>query len=419
MEITCRTPSQGFPVGRVVKYEHVPAIRVVSVTFVSDHRKLLNWKRNWGNGELATRFPKPEWTIENMACSVGYGAPVSHSLDRAVVLDVVIAYEPASGARPVKGSLVGNGPEGVIFVEQGVELRPGDTKTLRLSAVGLFHTKRVYRLPFRVEWRFWTGGDPAIETVSVNHVFLTMNEPETVPEYSGATLLRMHHSVEQVASIQEELYSFYTREIGSHPSPGALRASAADAIQDPHKLVEKLVYRKLSAYDPNEHRANAWVMGTRGTRGNCDTISRYVQNICLMVGMPGKIEPVRIWPRLNESVMKTEITHGKKRILIPDRLPTWSDFTIVETPIKSGGLDDPVIRHPTEADWTLALIDDKKIDNNYEACVKLTHRGTRYYLPGAHWPPSATDRNQVLTRMFNSLSWVRNHEVVGEVTRFR
>jgi hypothetical protein len=99
----------------------------------------------------------------------------------------------------------------------------------------------------------------------------------------------------------------------------------------------------------------------------CITISRYVNAVLNVLGVPKALENITVKP-----------------------VVIWADPAHKEQGIDSDyphpGINIPSIRHPSHSDWYLGLLDGNCGVNNYEACVKL------------QWIP--TGQSQMITQYY-------------------
>lgn len=159
----------------------ISSIRLVSLTFKSDHNLLKDYTTDWKDG--GSRYPKPEWTA-------GAQHPVSHTMDKSVGVEVEIEVAPPN-ACPETGTLHGKGPNGMIFEKSGVTFKSGRFKVSMTSDKKL--AKKVHSLDFKIKWE--TRGTSV--SISPSETSNTMYVTYDTPFNSDVTLKRLAWAVEK------------------------------------------------------------------------------------------------------------------------------------------------------------------------------------------------------------------------------
>lgn len=346
-------------------------IKVVSVTFTTDHDLLKNDAANWKNEGV--RYPKPEWTLAD-AGSVG--APITHTMDRQVGVRVVVEVQPPN-ACPESGTFEGHGPEGLVFSPVAAAWKPGQITFTLTSSSKL--PRSVKRLRLDLQWTA-VAQSGRFDRSSADYCFITMDTPiNNGAQEDGVTLRRMFKAVELVEPM---------------------------ATLDPHTIVERLMQKipyytlvrdpavpgayKHPTYFNNE--GGAWPIGDyMGSYAECQAIVRFVHGVINQIGCPGTVEAVVIWadPNVNngatvlENPLGSATLHGRQKT-IDGKLcrvalaATTATLAVGQT-------------YPTGS-----------MMNMYEACLKFTHNGvTKYYGGGA----GKFDTKEQVIRAFAALVW--------------
>jgi len=330
----------------------ISAIKIVSITFKTDHALLKTHDANWNDG--GARFPKPEWTSASQH-------PVSHTMDKEVKIEVEIEVTPAD-ACPETGTLQGTGPNGMVFKKTGVSFAPGKKKIELNSDKKL--EKKIQELDFKIDWTT-IGTSVAITPSSTsNKMFVTMDTP-TTPRWPGITLKRMRHAVKE---------------------------TGAAGRLDPHESVRH-VMRKWSTFNLSVAYDNEWELANDATDpvtgaligADCQTIVRHTESVIRMVGCPGIAEFIVVWAKVPAP------TAGKEN---PAYEPNMSNpkqwYNSFRPP------------DPAKATWRATLVDFGGGQNRYEACLKFTHGGVMKYYAGGVGRKDNVDQ---VIKVFKTMSW--------------
>lgn len=348
----------------------IAAIKIIRVTFQSDHNLLKDYDTDWKDG--GSRFPKPEWTPAAQH-------PLSHSMDKTVKLEVVLEVTPKD-ACPETGTLQGEGPDGMKFEKTGVSFAPGEVKVAVTSDKPL--AKKIQEFDFLVNWKTVGTSVSVSPSQTSNKMFVTMDTPTTPPARPGITLKRMRHAV---------------------------KATSGAGSLDPHKIVEH-VMSKWSSFNLNQVYDNAWELAddARDAAGDligadCQTIVRHTDKVIKMVGCPGKAEFIVVWAK------------------VPT--PTKGEENLAYTP----NMSDPKQWHnsnrppnPARARWRATLEDHGGGLNRYEACLRFTYpeasvnvADKKYYAGGVG---RLNNANEVI-KVFKTMSWLDedSHTLAGVI----
>lgn len=323
----------------------ITSISIKSITFLSDHNLLQDYDRDWRNG--GSRYPKPEWIPSTQH-------PISHTMDENIQLKIELEV---NGANAETGDILGEGPNGMKFSAKGVNFQHGMPPLTLTSDTKL--AKEIQELDLSIKWSVKNISAPITPTQTKNTVFVTMDTPRTQPRRPGITLKRMRQAVQDTAS---------TRSL------------------NPHTIVNRIMSRWGSfnlavVYD------NAWELADNPTLGaDCQTIVRYTQNIIDMVGCPGISEFIVVWAKVPTP------TKGEENLgTIPNvtRPPQWyNDF-------------NPTVA--SRARWFAGLVDHGDGLNNYEACLRFEHGGTKKYYAGGVGVKN--NANEVI-KVFKKMAWL-------------
>jgi hypothetical protein len=339
----------------------ITAIKLVSVTFKSDHALLKDHDADWADG--GKRFPKPEWTPASQH-------PVRHTMDTIVQLEVEIEVTP-SNACPETGTLQGTGPGGMVFKKTGVSFGPGKSKIALQSDKKL--EKKIQELDFSINWTT-TGTSVSLSpSKTSNKMFVTMGTP-TTPRQPGVTLKRMRHAVKATGS--------------------------ANSL-DPHKIVEK-VMSKWSTFNLSQVYDNEWELAGdardpvtgRLIGADCQTIVRHTESVIRMIGCPGTAEFIVVWAKVPTP------THGEENPAYTPNVANPKQFYNSFRPFD-----------PARTNWRATLVDGNGGTNKFEACLRFTHGGVKKYYAGG--VGRKDDANQVI-QVFTTMTWV--DEGVGALT---
>lgn len=328
------------------------SIKLLSVTFKSDHNLLKDYDTDWKDG--GARFPKPEWTPAAQH-------PVSHTMDKPVTVEVEIEVEPAD-ACPETGTLKGEGPGGMVFEKTGVSFAAGKQKITVTSDKNV--EKKIQELNFQVNWKTIGTSVSLSPSQSANKMFVTMDTP-TTPRWPGITLKRMRHAV---------------------------KATGGAGSLDPHTIV-KHVMSKWSTFNLSQVYDNEWELADDATDpatgaligADCQTIVRHTESVIRMVGCPGTTEFIVVWAKVPAPAAGIENPAYSPNVSDPKQW--YNNFNPPD---------------PAKATWRATLVDHSGGQNRYEACLKFEHGGVKKYYAGG--VGRLDNVNQVI-RVFKTMSW--------------
>jgi hypothetical protein len=331
----------------------IETIEVASVTFDSDHGLLTDNAKTWANTGKA--LPEPEWTAKEQH-------PISHTMNERVKLTVTLKIKP-EGAVPQEGTLVAKGPNGLEF-EADVTFKAGEVK-VTLDSGRTTLPKKLQKLDLALDWS--VKDVEGIGALSTTHTptFVTLDTPRTPTRRPGVTLKRMEK---------------------------AIAASSATGSIDPPTIV-KSVISTWNHYNLKVAFSNAWELGADAkdpTTGelvgaDCQTIVRFTQNVIAMVGVPGKAEFVVVWAKVKSPKKGEESLNARNHMTSPVQ---WHP---------DRGTDAKKKR------WAACLVDSSGGLNNYEAALRFTHGGKRYYPGGVNAVFKNPDE---VIKVFTTMSWV-------------
>jgi len=330
----------------------ISAIKIVSISFKSDHALLKTYDTDWKDG--GARFPKPEWT------SAGQH-PVSHTMDKEVKIEVEIEVTPVD-ACPETGTLQGIGPNGMVFKKTGVSFSPGKKKIELTSDKKL--EKKIQELDFKIDWTTIGTSVGITPSSTSNKMFVTMDTP-TTPRWPGITLKRMRHAV---------------------------KATGGAGSLDPHEIVRH-VMSKWSTFNLSQVYDNEWELADDARDpvtgdligADCQTIVRHTESVIRMVGCPGTAEFIVVWAKVPAPTVGIENPAYTPNMSNPKQ---W--YNSFRPP------------DPAKATWRATLVDFGGGQNRYEACLKFTHGGVmKYYAGGVG---RKDDVDQVI-KVFKTMSW--------------
>lgn len=339
--------------------QKIATIRLVGVTFTSDHAVLKDHDSNWDDG--GARYPKPEWTPSDIY-------PISHTHDKSLSITLDLEIEPPD-AKPETVTIRGDQDSGEQWFEKEVELRPGKMPIALTSRRRL--PSGIGSTLLDLQWQFQGTSGTVENTVTSHPILYTLDTPSTPARRPGVTLARLRHAIE---------------------------AAGGAGSLDPQEIVKHIMgqwgnFNLSVVYD------NAWDLADDASRGfvgaDCQTIVRYTQNVTKMVGVPGTSEFVVVWAK------------------VPT--PRTGEVNAAYTPNMSDPkqwYNDHRRANPARARWRATLVDGDGGQNRYEACLKYTHAGTTVYHAGGVGAKSSPD--DVIT-VFSSMSW--RDEDTGTLTK--
>jgi len=310
----------------------ISAIKLVSLTFTSDHNLLKNYTANWKDG--GARFPKPEWTP-------GTQHPVSHNMDKQVSVEVEIEVTPADACEET-GALRGAGPDGMLFEQKGVSFKPGRFKVKLTSDKKL--PKKVNAFDFKIAWSIIGTSVSISPSSTTNRMFVTYDTPyNDTPYENGVTLKRM----EWVCGKCSEDSNGHASVKKIHDSTGSF---------------------DLSASTPSPH----WKIAG-GANAQCMDLATFYMLATEMLGLRSG-EVVYLYPKPGKTTKESLSGLDNEKRAVAGSAPAHSPVTTHKS------------INPVEK---VLLVDRSGGWNNFEACYRFTHPDTtgamktRYYAGGA------------------------------------
>jgi hypothetical protein len=308
----------------------ITSIKLVSLTFKSDHNLLKDYTTDWNDGGL--RFPKPEWTP-------GTQHPVSHNMDKQVSVEVEIEVAPAN-ACPETGTLRGEGPDGMVFEKKGVAFNSGRFKVSLTSDKNL--AKKVRAFDFEIKWSTKGTSVPISPSTTKNKMFVTYDTPYNDTAYNnGVTLKRM-----------EWVCTKCSGDSNGHAS--------VKKIHDSTSVFD------LSASTPSPH----WKIAG-GAHAQCMDLAKFYMLATEMLGLrTGQV--VYLYPKVGKTTKESTSGSDNER-----------------RSVSSSGHPSSTTHNAFNPNEEILLVDQNGGWNNYEACYKFTHPDTtgasktRYYAGGA------------------------------------
>lgn len=326
-----------------------PTVQIESVYFGQDHRELIDNDVDWS----ASGAKYVDWA------DVPYHVvfePGSLFGARSIPMSITAGTSVTAMAKVrIKGGIPGKtygiqatpdgGQPGWTLSGEGTHQQGMDTDYVFLSAAAPLADKIAFQ-DFLMTWQTTTAAGATSTALSLQKVFLTSGKAHD----PGAT---------GPGGDQPNLPTFKRLKQAMVFARG-LPATKADSIV-------YNVFRRFPNYGvcdvpavPNTFKIACppiqlvWEMSDHVRTGNfqCITISRYVNAVLNVLGVPGAVanivaKPVVIWadPAHKEEGIDSDYPHP--------------------------GINIPSIRHPRHPDWALGLLDGNCGINNYEACIKL------------------------------------------------
>ena len=330
----------------------ISSIKLISLTFTSDHALLKDYTADWRDG--GARFPKPEWTP-------GAQHPVSHNMDKHVSVDVVIEVTPADACDET-GTLRGEGPDGMVFEKKGVSFKPGRFTVSLTSDRKL--PKKVNAFDFEIKWTTQGTSVSISPSTTKNRMFVTYDTPyNDTPYDNGVTLKRM-----------EWVCGKCSGDTNGHASV--------------KKIHDSTTTFDLSASTPSPH----WKIAG-GTRAQCMDLSTFYMLGTEMLGLRSG-EVVYLYPQPGKTTKESTSGADNEKRPVAGSVPAHPAVTT---------------HRSFNANEKILLVDKNGGWNNFEACYKFTHPDTtgtmktRYYAGGAHDYDTA---HEVMRSVCKETHWV-------------
>jgi peptidoglycan hydrolase-like protein with peptidoglycan-binding domain len=351
-----------------------PTVTIQSVYIGQDRRELIKNETDWGaSGPKYVDWPAaPYHIVFNPGEMFGDAIPVSVPAGATI---------SAMAKVSVKGGIPGR-----TYKIAGTPLDPMPGWTLTGEGT--------HREDFDTDYIYLEGEGPLTNKLAFEHFFVHWRVDTSASRMSGGA-----SSTGGVVSEQKVFVTsgaaFNTSEMGpggdapNVPTFRRLRRAMRFAAGTPSTQADRIVYQVFKRFpnygvcdvppSPNVPPgfscpvlSSIWGMSDHVRTGNfqCITISRYVNAVLNVLGVPHAVEnltakPVVIWadPAHKEQGRDNDYPHP--------------------------GIGIPSIVHPHHPDWPLGLLDGNCGINNYEACVKLQWKPpgqndiiTQYYCGG-------------------------------------
>jgi hypothetical protein len=342
-------------------------LKVVSVTFKSDHALLLDNRSDFQ--KRGSRHPKPEWVHERRDERV----PISHSKHKALELEVEFL---SSGDTTESGRLTGKIPTDFVLTSSGsTSFPPGKKVKVKLESAKPIPDS-IMKARTNIAWRVNIEGRDYDLTPSGQHLFfITWGDPiDEGNVEDGVTYRRMNTAIDWVGAVWakgktdpvevlDELFGRFEHYVlGFDHLPRALRAYLA---VNPGK-VKALTEAGFAAYK-NDAVGGAWPLSYfEKYSGECQAIVRLIRGLIHQVGMPGKVEVQYVNADARDpykAIIRSWGTAcagpkpGHKYSLVDARVEKGKRYTAEDSKTKGIG-------------W-----------NNYEAYLKFTY-GKEYWYGG-------------------------------------
>src|SRR6266568_751649 len=326
-------------------------VTLKAMTFLSDHHVMKDNRSDWETGRKL--FPKPEWEPANPGSQ---SAPISQDRNSQVVVE--LTYDASTGMPAgVPFTLTGQGSAGFLTFKGTGILHDGQNQVIVLNSVASTPNAITQSLGQAISWSIQLpSGRQPLATVQGLDVFVTMAPPRRPDE---VTYKRMAKAVELAGSVH---------------------------TLDPQGLVHGIMVN-FGDYNLHVQYDNAWNLADNIKLGaQCIDIVRFVMGLIETVGCPGVAEAKLIWAKPEDPA------------------------TAIESPSSGPSLDD-YPPHPLHPTWGAGLIDINACPNNFEAALKFTFGGTRYYpggvsLVGAGGRKIIFSSAQQVLEIFQYLAWI-------------
>lgn len=358
----------------------ISSISIVSLKFVSDHDLLKDNQTDWKDGGV--RYQKPEW-------SAARSDPVTHSMDLAVSIELVLQIEPpdaCSETGDIRGESV---LDGLVFEQTGVTFAPG-SMTLKLTSAGKLE-KAVHVLSDSIRWSTTTS--TALSDSTSNTIFVTVDQPREAGDAKHAvTRKRMRKAMELVSPMASTNPHHVVHELMKMIPGYALKSNPAVPSKFNHP-----------AYFNAE--GGAWPIGDYiQYSAECQAIVRFTRKIILQLGFPGEASMVYIYADPASPRTAKEDPEGTAS----PALHHHAGYSLVDQEVTK---DDIGRRYPPSQtkmpDGTTSMG-----FNAFEACLKFTAKNgpegksgpiDTYYYPGGENGSREKSKDKVLKNSFSAL----------------
>lgn len=382
-------------------------LKIVELTFLSDHGVIRNNTSDWENtGNL---YEKPDWTPEK-------SNPVSHSRKKKGKIRVVIEAE---GEAPDNGEIKAKVGDTLYFQSGTVNFKIGKN-TLELTSVKNM-SEEIGKGKVILKWTCSTTRKPEEESIGKTSNFILITYAKPIPQAmepdDGVTVYRMSKSIDLIKRTNKtELHDIVEKIMGLFktytldPDPAV-----------PAKLGHPFyTHTKIGAWALRDYIANT---------AECQAICRFTRGVMEQVGVPNVI-PTVVWaeptPDDLDYVAKEApygfgglTRHMRSIDASYDKLETY------QVPEELGFFDTisgkkpmmltktRTVRVPKKVSWTARLttsaptVGEDATEcglNTYEACLKVTDDKAvvKYYGGGA----GVFQTKEAVVRAFHSLIWV-------------
>jgi hypothetical protein len=335
---------------RVLDEMFSTSLTLKSIRFTSDHGLMKDNRISWDDS--GPPFAKPEWTSTTLG---GKSAPISHSKNKAVTVDIAVDVTPAT-VTGVPVNLKGRSALNFLTFDVSGSLSGGQDRTLSATSSGIVpdliddqHQKQT------IDWSADVIGENQPLGQSLDHdVFVTYDTPVG----GGVTYKRMVKAAE------------LTKGFGNNP----------------HDIVSGEM-RRFPSYNLHKpYRGNIWPLADNiAASAECQAIVRFVQAVNNMVGVPGSARGIAVYAN-----------------------PNAPNVPVIALLVESGGATGAMSDFPTEPGTgnLAALFDGGDNANNYEAALEFEFGNKLFYPGGVPGGVGLTTTLAVL-HSFKKMSWAK------------
>jgi hypothetical protein len=374
------------------KKKPITSIKVLTITYNTDHRVLRDKRDNWHDAATAAEQKwiselKPEY---RQGENGDKAQPISHSWGERIGVRVELKVEPPD-ADLESGTLIGESDRAELSFVSGETAFTGGIVTVMALANAALPAKIDLIDGVAVRWKVTTDvktHSPCGE--SKHEIYVTAGKPMLAKSWpmtnnngqnhNWVTAVRMRHAV----------------KLTKGKSQG-------------HDIVKKIWESYGGAYDLSANGyLNPWNLSASGTTAQCMTICAFIESTAAMLGIVGTL--VYCWPSfsdLNGPDVTKSIKAGNPTVWAlasPTFRPQQRSITSPphsdhQKHSKFGGSEiASMVDHAgTPANWTPGW-------NNYEATFRYTDPGgvTKYYGGGG---PIDDTPAQVLDQVCAVIAW--------------